>query len=137
MELELPEIYDFMRRIFRGKVYPKTGITRYCPTGEEYWTVTPGGIKPEGSAAELFDSPLEACNLYRKTVFEMLDMFSVSHTLYFRKRPCLLKADHDWDGEIKPYKYTVYSRFLISDKPVIEDFEKFLEEKRKCAGATF
>jgi hypothetical protein len=140
MDLELTEVYDFMRQNFRGKVYPEVGMYRYSPTGELYWTVVPNGIKKEGKSKEFYESSLEAIEQYKKTVLEIFNTSWYRHsyksatrnanseTLYFRRTPVLIEHEGI---------YSVWSRFLISDKPVIEDFEKFLEDKRKCAGATF
>jgi hypothetical protein len=125
---------QFIMDNFKGDIYPEIGMTRYAPTGEPYVTIVSGGEKEEGDAAQMYATAIEATEKYKETLLDIFSKYDDSYVLYFRRLPGL---SVNYDDNNLPYAFTVSSRFLISDKPVIEDFEKFLEEKRKCAGATF
>lgn len=92
-------------------VYPIDGLCAFAPTGEQYITFTVAGVKEEGETDKgIKNSPESAVDGY---INEMLFFIKYSAPkkgiLYWRKRPQLISDDTH---------YNVYSRFLISDKPL-------------------
>ncbi len=105
-----------------------------APTGEPYVTMTPGGEKHEGGySAAMCRSPEIAAQLwsdavqrYCCNVISAADGRSDRLHLYWRMRPevesdifyTTTKDPPHPDVTIGHTLYTVYSRLLISDKPV-------------------
>ena len=112
------------------------------PTGEPYVIVVTGGIKEEGEPHPvLCSTPEQAVKLWLDAVTEYGQRpinESTTHThgyvpiggkrwmpLYWRARPEMNEIDYAECGVPKylnpvQRRYVVYSRLLISDKPVIE-----------------
>ncbi len=139
-----PEDMDLMKvfRDLRVVSYRDEGNFMYCPTGEPYMTVASAGIKPEGAKTDLFDSERKAFDAWNDTIREVVK--GVDRTLmgenegkltvYWRRKPemkylepyRLLDKDEsteEWLSDTKGFstgRWTVYSRFRISVRPVIQ-----------------
>lgn len=113
-------ITDFERdlmRIFRElklRVWSTDGDYAFAPTGELYWTVDSGGKHREGDALRYFESERRAHREFDHKVRNLVQTFAgecAEPILYFRHRPEMREVDG---------LFSVYSRFLLSCKPVIQ-----------------
>ena len=106
----------FVENVFSDiKVHPEIGNFKESPTGERYWTVCSGIFnKKEGDLANIYAKREDAINEYYKTIQSIKN---VTGTLYWRKLPIANNILERW---------YVYSRFLITDKPIIQsaDYKK-------------
>ena len=102
-------------------IHPDVGNFRHAPTGEEYWTITHDGKRGEGEkvvTAKTYEGMFES---YRWFLNNLFSHYNYRYTLYFRTLPTIQTYNDE---------YSLYSRFLISDKPVIQnaDYNKNKED---------
>jgi hypothetical protein len=92
----------------------RTGIwSAVSQTWEEYVTITSGGRKTEAAAIAVFASQDEAVDRWLEAV--RVYAKGKNGTLYWRALPTLEKDERGW--------FSVYSRLLISDRPVTARLE--------------
>jgi hypothetical protein len=84
-------------------------------TGETYTIIVSGGVKDEGQAFPALCATEEiAVRLWLEAMNAYLE--GKEGTLYWRERPQLASDEDQFSG-----RYVVYSRLLVSDKPVLVD----------------
>lgn len=98
--------------------FPDLGNYMYCPTAEPYWTVVSLGIKVEGSKARLCKTEDEALDAWNSTTKRIIAELDGKLTVYWRKMPEMRHFDAKRG---KGAGWTVYSRFRISNLPVVQD----------------
>jgi hypothetical protein len=110
--------YDFEPRIqeilkeSKIQTWLECGNFSQAPTGEPYLTVTSGGVKPEGEPAYYYPEKKQAIATWFECFKAFCQLSGSGYNLYWRRKPFLAEIDG---------KFSVFSRFLISDKPVIQD----------------
>ena len=92
----------------------------FSPTYEEYTTICSGGRKIEGKPTQLYRSENEAVDKWLATF--KAHYWLRSGTLYWRAGPEM----HESPDKRRKAKWTVFSRVLITEKPVLawEDWFK-------------
>jgi len=103
------------------RFHKKVGNFAFCPTGERYQTVCSGGVKVEGTSAQLFATQEKAISAYRSTIEKLIvdcrGKGCNGLTVYWRRMPELLfVGDPDGPGG----GWVIYSRLRISNKPRIQ-----------------
>jgi len=113
--------------VFKGlKFHKDIGNFRYCPTGEPYQTVTSGGVKEEGAIIELFKSERMAIATWEKTISKILHNRQNNSIVFWRRMP-EMRFHEPTKGTERYFElasnggWSVYSRLIISDKPIIQD----------------
>lgn len=97
------------------------GLGCKAVTGEVFDTLTSYGLKKEGCVDFLYSSPEEAADAYIKELSDYV--VGKRGLIYWRAMPRLI-IHEDFDcGLVKGY--SVYSRILISDKPMVTYKEAF------------
>ena len=119
------EIIELFEK-FPGEIYPWAGNFRYAPTGEPYWTIMQSGYKKEGEASPCCTSYREAFVNYKVAVLVLFERCSKDDTLYFRRFPSPV-----FEGVGEKEEHRIYSRFLISGKPVIQSWDGNLNVKEE------
>ena len=113
------------------KVHSEIGTGATAPTGEPYVSLVSGGIKAEGERLPAyFSTPERAIVAWYDSALRYAQHGNV---LYWRELPSLESQQYapvDADGEFAKDTdlrkmmtitvYTVYSRLLVSDKPIIQ-----------------
>ena len=115
------------------RVFPEIGNTSKAPTGEPYVTLVAGGVKDEGEGwPVLYATPHGAIAAWFEAALKYV---SLGDVLYWRERPiveCCFYLPSTAAGEFlykgkdpRPRRalvlelYSVYSRLLVSDSPII------------------
>src|SRR5262245_12362573 len=98
----------------RWSPHPDVGDNSKSATGEYYTIITSGGVQREGGAPEFFPTEAEAIDKWLAAVLAYGE--SRTGTLYWRTEPELEAGTDQDEGR----GYTVYSRLLISARPVIQ-----------------
>lgn len=116
MVVDVTEFERDLLRVFRLsglKLWGEDGDYAYAPTGELYWLVTSGGIAADGTKPVYFADARRAHREFdhkvRNVVQSLVDRCD-RLVVYFRMRPQMFND---------PEGYSVVSRFLISDRPVL------------------
>ena len=117
-------------------VYPYLGNWKCAPTGEKYFTVCSRGIKSEGEYQSGFKSSKVAWKEYGRQLRLIIQRATMGfekpiQTLYWRQKPELMSGDGQFGHE-----YKVFSRLLISDKPVTQSHDYNLVSTKHSGNAT-
>ncbi len=100
----------------------KEGIAaQWADTGERYVSIVSGGQMEEGEVVPAFaTSPSVAIELWLDAAMKYAK--TRSGVLHWRSKPKLTESKLFWADGLDDSKtvYVVFSRFLISDKPVLE-----------------
>jgi hypothetical protein len=116
-------------------VYPVVGDNALSATGEEYVEVLSGKVVWDRSPEEMtlfpedgyhnptYATPEEAISKWKDAAISTY-AYNKKGTLYWRRFPEIDLGDKEttWEG-----KWKVYSRFLISDEPVIRAARRGLQ----------
>ena len=103
------------------QVYLIDSKCAYAPTGESFITYCSAGIKPETKTAQYYNCEEEAIDEFEKIIRDIIK--TKRGILYWRKRPEIVK---DPEANL----FFVYSRFLISNKPInIDIMKKYYNER--------
>ncbi len=99
-------------------VFAWDSTTLYVPTGEEFIELVAGDGFFNGIVRNRYNTFAEAINAYEKTLEDYLDtgVYDFGQrrgVIYWRIRPEISNSAGWW---------TVYSRLLVSDKPIDEEF---------------
>ena len=103
---------DEARKVLEDRLTVRDGTrSAFCQTGEEYVVFASAGLKPEGESTEFYDTEDLAVRFWLKhaliyKVQKMVDN-NGKYIIYYRQDPSV--EEHEG-------KYTVYSRFIITDK---------------------
>jgi hypothetical protein len=98
--------------------YPTIGDSYLAPTGEPYIIMVLGGIKPEGKQYPLMASDLDnLAGRFLDNYDAYIEYKPLRSTLYWRDTPTVRRI-LDEDGF--PW-YTLRARFLLSDKPILNE----------------
>jgi hypothetical protein len=99
--------------IFRGDRPSRVGFAgSLAETGEEYIVIASGGIKEQGKCFPALCNTVEgAVRLWLSTALEYAK--GKEGTIYWRHLPMVDAIEHNGD-----IWFAVYSRLLISDKPI-------------------
>lgn len=110
--------YDFEPRIKEILVesmllsWLECGNFSQAPTGEPYLTVTSGGVKPEGEPAYYYPEKKQAIETWFSHFRSLCRLARSGSTIFWRRKPFLAEING---------RFSVFSRFLISEKPVIQN----------------
>jgi hypothetical protein len=109
------------------RVHSEVGDNAHAPTGEPYVIIVCGGLKEEGADCPAFaTTPQRAIEMWAEAIARHAQPFhrNASARLYWRTRPALDSELYLPVGITDPAGgltlWQVYSRLLISDKPIIQ-----------------
>jgi len=100
------------------------GNFRYCPTGEPYQSVTSSGVKEHSlGKIETFKTQKDAFNGWEESIQNKIDNEVDDKSVVFWRRMPEMLFMKEPDPRLYFYSegWRVYSRFIISSFPIVQD----------------